>query len=97
MVISGRGHAGFPSLFQTECLFLAGTNYTKVRLNATITGDAAYQVGTADDADGTNMVWEEITLNTALTLGTPNVALFIRIAGDTGAILTKYKLESKVT
>ena len=81
------------TIFTSECVaYDTITTYTNVTLTAESTGTITkYEIGTAD-SNTDSITWEDITLSTTLTLATPNKALFLRITGNTGAILSEVRL-----
>ena len=96
---SSFGRASIPKTLQSNCITYRSSNIVTLKIVYNGVGTFGWQIGTADDFDGTNLVWEDVTLTVDITndvtLSTPNKALFYRIVGSNGAYITY--IEIKIT
>ena len=88
-----RGIGKIPKEYNTTCFALRNNNYPRIKILVTGTGTYRKFIGTADDEDGTNLAWQEITNNLFNLLTTPNKALFGKIVGSNGAVMTNFTFD----
>ena len=92
MPVRDEGIGGFPTKFQTKCIFYNNETVYKVKviLEGTETSNIQVDIGTASTISGTYTWQENITQAEEITLTNPNKAIKLRMFGATPSTITRY-------
>jgi len=91
------GGFGFPKVQKSKAVYGNGNDITAARLTGTSTGSVSFALGLADNPDGSNITFENVTSGTTFTFTQSTTGkdfLYWSAVGDPGAIVTNVTINN---